>query len=113
MNKTVINGEYLNELLNKLNKKETDINELKNEILLPTLKECGNYLTTVGQIDKINNIKNKIIEIEKDIKSLANKLEKSIIPGYENTNNMIKKNFNIDLYDEINEYIKIINENEK
>jgi len=113
MNKTVINGEYLNELLNKLNKKETDINELRNEILLPTLKECGKYLTTVDQIDKINNIKNKIIEIEKNIKSLANKLEKSIIPGYEDTNNMIKKNFNIDLYDEINDYIKIINENEK
>lgn len=111
MDKTIVNGQYLNELVNILNKKGTDIQDIKNEILLPTLKQCDIYLTNnnKNQTDKINKIKNNITEIEKDIKALTTKLENIVIPGYEETNNSIKKLFNLDFHEEMDEFLKTIN----
>ena len=109
--KTIVNGEYLNELLNTMNKKGLDIEDIKEETLLPTLKELDTYLANnnKNQTDKINNIKTKISEVEKDIKKLTTQLESIIIPGYEDTNNSIRKHFNIDFHEEMDDFLKIIN----
>ena len=106
--KTMVKQEYLIELNNILNKKGKMLEDIKNEILLPTLKQSEAYLTTPTQIDQANKIKMQISEIEKNIKSLASKLEKIVIPGYEDTTNQIRTIFNSNLQAEVDDYLKII-----
>lgn len=106
--KIIVNTRYLCELHNIMNKKGKMIEDIKNNILLPTLKLSENYLTTPTQIDKANEIKTKINEIEKNIKSLASKLERIIIPGYEDTTNCIKNMFNKNFQSELDDYLKIL-----
>jgi hypothetical protein len=107
-NKIIVNNDYLNDLVYLLNKKIKNLEDIKNEILLPTLKEYGMNIESQNQINSINKIKTKVTEIEKDLKELSNKLEKTVIPGYEETVNSVKKIFNVDFHNEIDEYINII-----
>ena len=107
--KELVDGEYLKELHITLNKKGNKLNDIKNEILLPTLKNCGTLLTNPKQLDKVKSIKTKINEVNEDIKDLTNQLENLIIPGYEETTQSIQRVFNIDFHEEMNEYLKVIN----
>ena len=107
--RTIVNGDYLRELHITLNKKGKKLEDIKDEILLPTLKNCGTYLTDNNQLDKVKKIKLQIDEIDKEIKDLTNQLENLVIPGYEETTQSIQKVFNLDFHDELNEYLKIIN----
>ena len=108
-NNTIVKGDYLIELTNELKKKSKKIENIKNDQLLPTLKQYGLITTNdINQVEKITNIKNHITEIEKDLKNLTVRLENTIIPGYQETSQSIKKAFNVDFHNEMENLIDII-----
>lgn len=106
--KIIISENYLMELSNELKRKYNVLENIKENRLIPVLKQCGSLTNNATQIDNINKIKSHIAEIEKDLKMLTNKLDSSIIPGYQDTSQSIKKVFNIDFHNEMNDLISKI-----
>lgn len=106
--KIIVSENYLMELSNELKRKYNVLENIKENRLIPVLKQCGTFTNNTTQIDNINKIKSHITEIEKDLKLLDNKLENLIIPGYQETSQTVKKAFNIDFHNEMNDLISKI-----
>lgn len=106
--KIIISENYLMELSNELKKKYNELENIKENHLVPALNKYGLLINNTNQLDSINKIKSQITEIEKDLKMLTNKLDSSIIPGYQDTSQSVKKAFNIDFIYEMNDLISKI-----
>ena len=106
--KIIISENYLMDLSNELKKKYNELENIKENHLVPALNKYGLLINNTNQLDNINKIKSQITEIEKDLKMLTNKLDNSIIPGYQDTSQSVKKVFNIDFIYEMNDLISKI-----
>lgn len=106
--KIIISESYLMELSNELKKKYNELENIKENHLVPALNKYSLLINNTNQLDSINKIKSQITEIEKDLKMLTNKLDSSIIPGYQDTSQSVKKAFNIDFIYEMNDLISKI-----
>lgn len=105
-NNIIVKGDYLLALVNELKKKCRDLENIKDNKILPTLKKYSTIETdNPMQLDKITDIGKQLAEVENDLRDLTARLESTIIPGYQETSQSIKKAFNIDFHNEIDDLI--------
>lgn len=111
MDSIYVDIEYIKDLAVDLDKSKKTVSSLYETNFNKILSDSRNNFSDLqdGYYDKINHLKSLLNELEKELTSLHKTMAFDIIPGYEDVSSTIKKFFNIDFNEQMNEYLKIFN----
>lgn len=111
MDSVYVDIEYVKDLAVSLDNSKKTVGSLYETNFNKILLDSKNNFSDLHDdyYDRINHLKSLLNELEKEFTSLHKTMISDIIPGYEDVSSTIKRFFNIDFNDQMNEYLKIIN----